>query len=61
MREGGSEEVLKIVAQSQQSVNCVLWLKEELFFACDAGNLEHLMPALPASKAKHRITMNEVI
>ena len=52
LAEGGSEEVLKVEAQSQQSVNCVLWKGEELFFACDAGNLERLLPALPASKAR---------
>lgn len=53
--------MLKVVAQSQQSVNCVLWKKEELFFACDAGNLEHFVPVLPASKAKHKLAMNEAI
>lgn len=37
--EGRGEEVLRVQAQSQQSVNCVLWKKQELFFACDAGNL----------------------
>lgn len=44
--EGSAEEVLRVQAQSQQSVNCVLWQKEELLFGCDSGNLERLLPLL---------------
>jgi hypothetical protein len=38
------EEVLRLMGESKKSINCVLWKEEHLFFACDAGNLEHWVP-----------------